>query len=667
MVVSCAEDGSLYQWDVATGKRVHETVMKQCAYNDVTMSPDDSNLIYAVGSDKTIKQFKESSLVREVDLHTVTLSTVVLSHDGNMLFSGSTTGRVQSFKFPLTLPGEWLEYKTHGDVITQMKLSLDDNRLVTASRDGSLCFWQVKNIKGQPPPLRDVQFQYAKEILITRSELEDKNRLVFTLQQQVDEIKTESEYQLRLKDNKYQEEARMAKKKFASDMGDLRQNIHKLENEMNNMTKSQEMQLDAMKEANEKAMAEVAEQYKSKLIVEYQKYDNLEEMYNAIKKNYDRKMEGVEKATKEELLKMKEEFGKKLEANEAEVKQHEREGNEKVRAVEEMLRQTEEDADKEILELKTKYEKVLRSERETNVRLRGESGIVKKKLQSVIRDTEDHKSSIQKMTVENQKLHATIRNMEKDIVDLKSEIRNRDETISLKEKKITEQKRHSVELDKNRFVLEHKIEDLRQQILPKDELIIDLRSQIDAMEDELNAVTRTQADLEVAVDEARTKLASTVQELATERKQASKLNVLQSRLYKDLGGLVNILQDAKALKEAVTSICKKYAKVMEGGVSANLEDENETHKALEEVMRQKAFLERQVSSLKNQMEKDKKNHRMEYLRKLRENAFLLEEIAELKRDLAKAHEYQLPSQRRKLMAQQRSQSSASSSASSSDR
>ena len=53
------------------------------------------------------------------------------------------TGRVQSFKFPLTLPGEWLEYKIHGDIITQMKLSLDDNRLITASKDGSLCFWQV--------------------------------------------------------------------------------------------------------------------------------------------------------------------------------------------------------------------------------------------------------------------------------------------------------------------------------------------------------------------------------------------------------------------------------------------------------------------------------------------------------------------------------------------
>ena len=93
-LVSCAEDGSLYQWDVAEGKRIHETVIKQCSFSDVSMAPDNSGLIYAVGSDKTIKQFKESQATKEIDLHTITLSTVVLSHEGTMLFTGSTTGTV---------------------------------------------------------------------------------------------------------------------------------------------------------------------------------------------------------------------------------------------------------------------------------------------------------------------------------------------------------------------------------------------------------------------------------------------------------------------------------------------------------------------------------------------------------------------------------------------
>jgi cell division protein FtsB len=42
-----------------------------------------------------------------------------------------------------------------------------------------------------------------------------------------------------------------------------------------------------------------------------------------------------------------------------------------------------------------------------------------------IKDSDEHRSSIGKMTTENQKLHTTIRNLEKDIGDLKSEIKSR--------------------------------------------------------------------------------------------------------------------------------------------------------------------------------------------------------------------------------------------------
>ena len=530
--------------------------------------------------------------------------------------------------------------------MTQIKLSLDDRRLITASKDGSLCFWEVMPPKSIEQSTSD-KLDYANEILITKSELEEKNRLVFNLQQQVDETKTESEYQLRLKDNKFAEEMKMATKQFESEIAKMSQTVSRLQIEAKNESKKHDDELGELKIENEKAMVEMAEQYKGKLIVEYQKYDNLEEMYTSIKKNYDEKMKAVQKSTQNEVDEMKVKFDEKLAANGEEVKQYERDCEDKIKAVEEMLKQTEEDADKEILELKTKYEKTLRSERETNVRLRGEAGIVKKKLQAVLKDTDEHKSSIQRMSLENQKLHSSIRNLEKDIADLKNEIRSRDEAIAEKEKKTTELKRSAVVLDKNRFVLEHKIEELRQQILPKDDMIIDLRSQIDAMEDELNAVTRSQTELAIQLDDTKAKLITTSAELASERKKGSKQFHQFSRLQKDLGCLVNILQDAKALKIAVSNICKKYSHVIDPTIiNSNLEDENESKKSLDEIMRQKAFLERSVSSLRNQMEKDKRNHRQEYLKKIKENKFLLDQIEDLKKEVKKANEYKVPSLRR---------------------
>ena len=51
---------------------------------------------------------------------------------------------------------------------------------------------------------------------------------------------------------------------------------------------------------------------------------------------------------------------------------------------------------------------------------------------------------------------------------------------------------------------------------------------------------------------------------------------------------------------------------------------------------------RSVSSLKSQMEKEKRNHKQEHLRKLKENTFLLEEIEQLKKELKSAQEYKIP-------------------------
>ena len=139
-LVSCADDGSVYQWDVAdSGRRLRELVIKSCAYNDVVVVSEGGKrkkkaggggngngggkepmggggadgvdqseaskelVTYAVGSDKTIKQIAGSTLVREIDLHTLNLSSLALSFDGRVLFSGSTTGRVQSFKYEYCL------------------------------------------------------------------------------------------------------------------------------------------------------------------------------------------------------------------------------------------------------------------------------------------------------------------------------------------------------------------------------------------------------------------------------------------------------------------------------------------------------------------------------------------------------------------------------------
>ena len=57
------------------------------------------------------------------------------------------------------------------------------------------------------------KYNFAEEILITKTELEEKNILIDELKQKVDESKTECAYQLRLKDNQNAEALKEMSKK----------------------------------------------------------------------------------------------------------------------------------------------------------------------------------------------------------------------------------------------------------------------------------------------------------------------------------------------------------------------------------------------------------------------------------------------------------------------
>ena len=113
--------------------------------------------------------------------------------------------------------------------------------------------------------------------------------------------------------------------------------------------------------------------------------------------------------------------------------------------------------DREIVDIKNKYERRLRDEKEANLRLKGETGIMRKKVNisitidnilafirfdiiishhadllqftSLQKEIDEHKEEIKKLQGERIKLQNIIKSLEKDISGLKKEIQERDETI----------------------------------------------------------------------------------------------------------------------------------------------------------------------------------------------------------------------------------------------
>ena len=73
----------------------------------------------------------------------------------------------------------------------------------------------------------------------------------------------------------------------------------------------------------------------------------------------------------------------------------------------------EEDADQEIEELKEKYEVKLSAEREQHLRLKGESGILRKKFQDQQKEMEDSKDDNKQLVQRQKELYHQISMLEK--------------------------------------------------------------------------------------------------------------------------------------------------------------------------------------------------------------------------------------------------------------
>ena len=52
---------AVYEWDIISGKRTGEYVLKNCSYTGVGLSLDGRN-IFAVGSDQKLKEITDSQV-----------------------------------------------------------------------------------------------------------------------------------------------------------------------------------------------------------------------------------------------------------------------------------------------------------------------------------------------------------------------------------------------------------------------------------------------------------------------------------------------------------------------------------------------------------------------------------------------------------------------------
>merc|ERR1711977_43207 len=256
----------------------------------------------------------------------------------------------------------------------------------------------------------------------------------------------------------------------------------------------------------------------------------------------------------------------------------------------------------------------------------GQAGIHRKHHEDLKRQmTTKEKDLTDKMEL-NKRKQEKIDALMKDKDSNEKEIKERDKTIGDKETRIGDLRKQNQELEKFKFVLDYKIKELKAQIDPKNEYIAEMKTQILAMDAELEDYMRKNKQLALDISQLQMKQRALQEEIKTQKKKLRDDMALIKRFKIDLHECMQFIQEPKQLKEAVALL---YSKYVQTGVK-KLELDTDSQK---EDNRQRNYLEKSVDSLKRKLAKDSEVHRIDNMRIMQENVSLIREINDLRREI----------------------------------
>ena len=96
------------------------------------------------------------------------------------------------------------------------------------AEDATVYFFDVRDKEGRSAKRDKEMMAFAEEILVTKSDLEQKTSLMAELTEKVNELTLHNEYQLRLKDMNYNEKIKEVTEKFTQELDSDKKNYELL-------------------------------------------------------------------------------------------------------------------------------------------------------------------------------------------------------------------------------------------------------------------------------------------------------------------------------------------------------------------------------------------------------------------------------------------------------
>ena len=113
-----------------------------------------------------------------------------MANSSDLMFTATENGFLQTVKYPFTDISNGTkvplnEVGAHASNVTKLKISCDDQYLISAGEDGLLWIFKIEDTHGRR---RDKDWHFSDEILVTKSDLKENQKQMSDLKQRVEVI-----------------------------------------------------------------------------------------------------------------------------------------------------------------------------------------------------------------------------------------------------------------------------------------------------------------------------------------------------------------------------------------------------------------------------------------------------------------------------------------------
>eukprot|EP00485_Elphidium_margaritaceum_P004858 CAMPEP_0202687750 /NCGR_PEP_ID=MMETSP1385-20130828/3381_1 /ASSEMBLY_ACC=CAM_ASM_000861 /TAXON_ID=933848 /ORGANISM="Elphidium margaritaceum" /LENGTH=1277 /DNA_ID=CAMNT_0049342593 /DNA_START=35 /DNA_END=3868 /DNA_ORIENTATION=+ len=704
-LVTSSADNSVLVWDIHHHSRTHEHQHKGCSY--IAACLDARQCVYAAGNDDTLKVIADGKVrsIVEMTFDVTALELMRSAQQQRWLFVATTAGILLLYKLSelcgdrdnnnasnnksskhrhqstdnhnndenatpsqheivvRTQDVHAIEIQAHTKRISRLRVSHDGSMVITVSHDGSVCVFDTTDNGVQSVLAKDKnalqqqqqqqqQLSWAEEILVRRSDLDERLTEIGSLRKKVDELRSHNETEIRVREQNYQHKLKEVHDKFERELDDDESKYRALRNECDEMQTRYEDMLSSLTLKHEENLTEVESYHKQKIKAEKQRFSDLQLKMDTLEQQWSTDTTQRSDTYNADVAQLKQAYESKIECEENAIEAM----SSKIAALkcefEEMKVLLEKDAETEIADINSKYEEILKNERTQTLELRGNNGMLKRDFAGLQQRIKSGNEKMQKSQQEQNKLIDEIRRLEKDIDGYEREINERDSTIKEKNKMIQEVQKKNQELEKFKFVLDYKINELDRQIKPREAKIEEVDTQIREMNDEGDAYLVDNRALSQRVKELKLKLKS----LQHERQSQNQLNEAMTTMIKviahQLAALykaIDIDDDLQHLKQGLIALHKQFLNVnlsepsmadssssSSAKENSNTDNGNNGNNDLcvhDEFQRHRNYLERTIQGLEYKLVKDAAMYKKDGTRIMQENVALIKEINELRREI----------------------------------